>query len=70
MQCDVRKLDASYPLSRIVTPNEQKVSNSSTNVIFIVVVVGVAAVVTDVVVLQMQKNQLSNHVGGVSVRTS
>jgi hypothetical protein len=69
MQCDVRKLDASYPLSRIVTPNEQKVSNSSTNVIFIVVV-GVAAVVTDVVVLQMQKNQLSNHVGGVSVRTS
>jgi hypothetical protein len=68
MQCDVRKLDASYPLSRIVTPNEQKVSNSSTNVIFIVVV-GVAAVVTDVV-LQMQKNQLSNHVGGVSVRTS
>jgi hypothetical protein len=69
MQCDVRKLDASYPLSRIVTPNEQKVSNSSTNVIFIVVV-GVAAVVTDVVVLQMHKNQLSNHVGGVSVRTS
>jgi len=69
MQCDVRKLDASYPLSRIVTPNEQKVSNSSTNVIFIVVV-GVAAVVTDVVVLQMKKNQLSNHVGGVSVRTS